>query len=102
MFHSGYMSKKNLTERTDKAAEFLNSDIGKEFVEWWKEHPHSGGDALDERGLPRWNINPYKAWMCDRYRKEFSVAIGDPSCYEPNPMWIREVDNHENQETAQS
>jgi hypothetical protein len=51
--------------------------IPTEFIEFWKNHEHSGFYETPDRKW-RWNITPREAWMVDRYRAEF----GSPSRYE--------------------
>jgi hypothetical protein len=40
------------------------------FVEWWKQHRHSGF-AEDKEGKWHWNVKPWTAHKVDRYRAEF-------------------------------
>jgi hypothetical protein len=47
------------------------------FVEWWKDHRHSGFYEDDEH-FYYWGIKPSEAWACDRYRAEYSSDTGTP------------------------
>lgn len=60
--------------------------IGSEFVEWWKNHRHSGFCSVKDQRLGHevfyWGITPRHAWKCARYRVEFEDATGtDTRCF---------------------
>ena len=51
--------------------------IPTDFIEFWKNHAHSGFYETTDRKW-RWNITPREAWMVDKYRAQF----GSPTRYE--------------------
>lgn len=76
-----------------------------EFCRWWQEHQHSGF-CEDSNGHGHWGISPREAWACDRYRREFSDAGGEPYCNEffetsaPN-LWMEYDDTAQAKAAAQ-
>lgn len=82
----------------------MSNPTGKFFV-WWQQHEHSGY-CEDGEGKSVWGISPREAWGCDRYRKEFSDAGGEPYCNEfiatgaPN-LWSEYEDTAQAKAAAQ-
>lgn len=64
--------KKPTTQKTEKPKKpTFNWQEHKAFVDWWKEHQHSGF-VQDSEARWHWNITPPEAWNCARYRSEFT------------------------------
>ena len=54
--------------------EFLNSETGRDFIAWWKNHRLSGYAIKGTQ--ERWTILPYTASRCDRYMAEYCSDRG--------------------------
>ena len=71
--------KSNRKTEAEKLAEinlWSRSDVGKDFIAWWKEHRHSGYATKPGTTYERYGIVPYEAWVCDRYRAEYASDRG--------------------------
>jgi hypothetical protein len=61
-------------EKRDPTNDFLRSPTGQDFIDWWKEHRHSGYATKGTE--TRWGMTPHHACRCDRYMAEFYVDTG--------------------------
>lgn len=62
-------TQSNVDERVNLTKEFLNSQTGKDFRAWWKNHRHSGYAVKGNDEW--WAIPPGVACNTDRYMAEF-------------------------------
>ena len=67
---------KTKKEQVDEINLWANSEVGKDFRSWWKNHRHSGYATKPGTTYERWSTQPYTAWMCDRYRAEYASDRG--------------------------
>lgn len=91
------------------ADRFNDETFGKDWVEWWKKHRHSGfSSKYDERlghEVYRWNESPWVAFTMLRYRVEFEDQTGISTglsqekwnlfTYEDRLRWLKEQQEDE-------
>ena len=62
--------KKTVDERKETFAKWSQSEQGRAFRAWWKNHRYSGY-STNRVGRERFGILPYEAWHIWKYKAEF-------------------------------